>query len=37
MLDIRKVKEHYEIYVQGKLWVSFDLNELDETLAELEI
>jgi len=37
MLDIRKVKEHYEIYVQGKFVCSCDLNELEETLDELEI
>ena len=36
MLDVRKVKEHYEIYVQGKFVCSCDLNELEETLAELE-
>ena len=37
MLDIRKVKEHYEIYVGGKFVCSCDLNELEETLDELEI
>ena len=36
-MEIRKVKEHYEIYVRGKFVCSCDLNELDETLAELEI
>jgi len=37
MLEVCKVKEHYEIYVGGKFVCSCDLNELDETLAELEI
>ena len=36
-MEIRKVKEHYEIYVQGKFVCSCDLNELEETLDELEI
>ena len=37
MLDIRKVKEHYEIYIKGKFVCSCDLNELNETLAELDL
>ena len=36
-LDIREVKEHYEIYTEeGKFVCSCYRNELDETLAELE-
>lgn len=35
-LDIRKVKEHYEIYtVEGKFVCSCDIGELNETLEEI--
>lgn len=35
-LDIRKVKEHYEIYTEeGKFVCSCDVGELRETLDEL--
>ena len=34
-LDIRKVKEHYEIYKDGKFVCSCDIGELTETLEEL--
>lgn len=35
-VDIRKVKEHYEIYTtNGEFICSCDTNELSETLAEL--
>ena len=36
-LDIRKEKEHYLIYVNGEFVCSCDYNELNDTLAELEI
>lgn len=36
-MDIRKVNEHYEIYKDGRFVCSCDLNELDETLEELNI
>ena len=35
MLDVRKVKEHYEIYLDGKFVCSCDIGELTETLEEL--
>lgn len=34
-LDIRKVKEHYEIYIDGEFECSCDIGELRETLDEL--
>ena len=34
-LDVREVKEHYEIYLNGKFVCSCDTNELRETLDEL--
>lgn len=34
-LDIRKVKEHYEIFIDGEFVCSCDVGELRETLAEL--
>ena len=34
--EVRKVKEHYEIYLNGRFVCSCDLNELKETLSELE-
>ena len=36
-LDIRKVKEHYEIFIDGEFACSCDVGELNETLAELDI
>lgn len=33
---VRRVKEHFEIYVDGKFVCSCDVNELDETLEEME-
>ncbi len=33
---VRRVKEHYEIYVNGTFVCSCDVNELDETLEEME-
>lgn len=35
-VKIEKVMEHYEIFVDGKFYVSCDLNELPETLKEIE-
>ena len=34
-LDIRKIKEHYEIYLDGKFVCSCDAGELSETLKEI--
>jgi hypothetical protein len=35
MLDVRKVKEHYEIYLNGRFVCSCDTNELNQTLEEV--
>lgn len=34
-MEVREVKEHYEIYVNGEFVCSCDTNELRETLDEL--
>lgn len=34
-IEIKKIKEHYEIYVNGKFTCSCDINELTETLEEI--
>lgn len=35
MPEVRKVKEHYEIYVDGSFVCSCDIGELSTTLEEL--
>ena len=35
-IEVKRVMEHYEIYVNGKFNVSCDVNELTETLKEVE-
>ena len=34
-IEVKKVKEHYEIYVNGKFNCSCDINELTEALKEI--
>lgn len=36
VIDVKSVDGHYEIYVYGKFYCSCDMNELKETLAEVE-
>lgn len=36
MIEIKKVREHYEIYVNGEFKCSCDINELSETISDLE-
>lgn len=35
-LEIKKVMEHYEIYVNDEFYCSCDINELNETISEVE-
>lgn len=35
-IDVRRVIEHYEIYVDGKFKESCDIGELSKTLENLE-
>lgn len=35
MLEVCKVKEHYEVYLDGRFVCSCDSNELSETLKEI--
>lgn len=35
-IEIKKVMEHYEIYVDGKFNISCDANELTETIKQVE-
>lgn len=36
MIEVRKVLEHYEIYINGEFQISCDVNELKETLDSLK-
>lgn len=36
IIDVKNINGHYEIYVKGKFYCSCDVNELKETLAEIE-
>ena len=36
MLEVKKVMEHYEIFVNGSFYRSCDVNELSQTLDEIE-
>ena len=35
-IEVKKVKGHYEIYINGEFVCSCDINELTETLREIE-
>lgn len=36
MVEVRKVMDHYEIYIDGEFEISCDVNELRETLNSLK-
>ena len=35
-IEVKKVKGHYEIYINGEFDCSCDINEFTETLREIE-
>lgn len=36
VLDVKKVMEHYELFLDGKFYYSCDINEVDDEINEVK-
>lgn len=36
VLDVKKVMEHYELFLDGKFYCSCDINEVDDEITKVK-